>query len=80
MVALSSDDRHTVVMLVEAALELLEEIGDSAGVARVREKLGVELRTLGRYEAALAMLDQAAETWRVAGDLARLGQVMAAIG
>ena len=38
------------VQQYEAALELLADAGDARGVARVREKLGVELRRLGRYE------------------------------
>ena len=58
----------------------MDEAGDVIGAARVREKLGVELRLLGRYDAALTVLDQAAETWRATGDLTHLGRVMAVIG
>ena len=64
----------------EAALELLGDTADVPGVARLRERLGTELRLLGRYDAALAVLDQSAQAWRTAGDLERLGQVMAEIG
>ena len=50
------------------------------GAARVREKLGVELRVLGRYDEALAALEQAAQAWRAAGELESLGRVVRQIG
>ena len=40
----------------------LNQIRFEAGQAHV--KLGVELRVLGRYDEALAVLERAADTWR----------------
>lgn len=64
----------------EIALELLEEGGDDQGMARVREKLGIELSFAGRHDEALTVLDRAALSWRAQSDPERLGQTMAAIG
>jgi tetratricopeptide (TPR) repeat protein len=64
----------------EATLELLEEARDDDGAARVREKLGVQLRQMGRYEAALAALERAEARWRAKEDLEQLGQVLAEVG
>lgn len=61
-------------------LAYLDAQGRAGEAAPVREKLGILYRTMGRYEAALAALDRAAETYLSAGDLARLGQVAEAIG
>jgi tetratricopeptide (TPR) repeat protein len=64
----------------EAALELLDEADNTLDRVRIWEKLGVELRVLGRYEAALAYLELAAQTWHAAGELESLGRVARQIG
>jgi tetratricopeptide (TPR) repeat protein/transcriptional regulator with XRE-family HTH domain len=64
----------------EAALALQAEAGDVAGAAQVRARLGMVLRTIGRYSTALAVLDQAAETYSATGDLDGLARVTAQIG
>lgn len=46
----------------------------------MREKLSEVLYQLGRYDAALAVLEPAAAALRAAGDLERLGCVAAHIG
>jgi tetratricopeptide (TPR) repeat protein len=61
-------------------LGYLDAQGRASAAALVQEKLGILYRTMGHYEAALAALDRAAETYLVAGDLERLGQVAEAIG
>jgi tetratricopeptide (TPR) repeat protein len=61
-------------------LGYLDAQGRASAAAPVQEKLGILYRTMGRYEAALSALDRAAETYLVAGDLARLGQAAEAIG
>jgi tetratricopeptide (TPR) repeat protein len=58
------------------ALDLLEEVGDTAGAARVREKLGDVLRRQGLYDAALAMLEPAAATWQAGEDRESLARVL----
>jgi tetratricopeptide (TPR) repeat protein len=59
-----------------AALELLATTGAAAEVARLREKLGNVLRRLGQYDAALEVLEQAAETWEEDEDLESLARVL----
>jgi tetratricopeptide (TPR) repeat protein len=68
-------------------VERLVRLGRVQDAARVREKLGNVLRTAARYEAALLVLEQAAEAYRLAGDregvrraLAQIGQVHAVRG
>src|SRR2546423_10051728 len=48
--------------------------------AGAREKLGGVLSVSGRLDEALAVLEQAAETYRAGGDVDRLGRVTAQIG
>ena len=64
----------------QPALEVLEDRRDDLGGTRVGEKLGVELRLLGRYDAALAGLGRMADALQAAGDLESLGRVTAEIG
>jgi tetratricopeptide (TPR) repeat protein len=68
-------------------VERLDGLGRKLEGARAREKLGSVLRTVARYEAALEVLEQAVEVYRVAGDfegvrraLAQVGQVHAVRG
>jgi tetratricopeptide (TPR) repeat protein/transcriptional regulator with XRE-family HTH domain len=61
-------------------VERLERGGRTTEAARVREKQGHVLYRDGRYAEALAVLEGAADAYRVAGDLDRLGQVMGLIG
>ena len=68
------------VQQYEAALALLQEVGNEIGAAPVREKLGTALRTLGRYDTALAVLSQVAETYGTAGDLDGLARVTSQMG
>src|SRR5205085_6472643 len=62
------------------ALDRLDGLGRSHDAARVREKLGEVLYRAGRYDATLRLLEPAAETYRVAGDLEGLVRVTAAMG
>ena len=55
----------------------LDGLGRLVDSARVREKRGGVLATLGWYDAALVVLEQAADTMQAVGDLDGLGQVMA---
>jgi tetratricopeptide (TPR) repeat protein/transcriptional regulator with XRE-family HTH domain len=61
-------------------VERLERLGRALDAARAREKLGAVLATLGRYDAALALLERASETYQSAGELESAGRVMAQIG
>jgi tetratricopeptide (TPR) repeat protein len=63
-------------------LERLDGLGRVQDATRVREKMGSVLFTVARYDEALAVLEQAAEVFRTAGDregahraLAQIGQV-----
>jgi tetratricopeptide (TPR) repeat protein len=64
----------------ETALELSTKAGDEGAAVVACEKLGPELRLLGRFEAALAVLERAAARRRATGDLEGLGRVTAEIG
>jgi tetratricopeptide (TPR) repeat protein len=61
-------------------VERLDELGRQLDGARVREKLGLVLRTVARYDEALAVLEQAAKVHRASGDQNSLGRVTAQIG
>ncbi len=61
-------------------LERLERLGRGLDALRVREKLGEVLYWAGRYEAALGVLEQAAESYAAAGDLEGLARVTVTIG
>jgi len=50
------------------AIERLSDLGRTADGARVREKLGALLATVARYDAALAVLEQAVDVYRAAED------------
>ncbi len=63
-----------------AALDGLERLGRTSDALRVREKLGEVLQGAGRYDAALEVLEQAAETYGAGGDLAGQARVTAAMG
>jgi predicted ATPase len=58
----------------------LDALGHRRDSARAREKLGVVLHTAPRYDAALEVLDQAAEAYGAAGDLESLGRTTAQMG
>jgi transcriptional regulator with XRE-family HTH domain/tetratricopeptide (TPR) repeat protein len=62
------------------ALDRLDGLGRSLDAARVREKLGEVLYWVGHFEAMLRVLEPAADTYRVAGDLDGLVRVTAEIG
>jgi tetratricopeptide (TPR) repeat protein len=61
-------------------VEHLEALGRPQDAARAREKQGASLKDGGRLDAALEVLDQAAATYRAAGDLVRWGNVGAQLG
>ncbi len=58
----------------------LDRLGRTRDAAGAREKRGLALRLAGRYEDALAVFDEAAESYRAADDLDALGGVIAWIG
>jgi len=62
------------------ALDRLERLGRGLDALRVREKLGEALYGAGRYEAALGVLEQAAESYDAAGDLEGLARVTVTMG
>jgi tetratricopeptide (TPR) repeat protein/transcriptional regulator with XRE-family HTH domain len=64
----------------QQAISRLGPLRRPAEVARICEKLGVVLKTMGRYDQALQMLERAAAIHCAAGDLEAEGRVMAAIG
>ncbi len=51
------------------ALEIARELGDKAQVAKALEGLGGVLRTVGRYEEALPILNEALELHKAAGNV-----------
>jgi len=61
-------------------VERLDGLGRVGEAARVREKWGVVLRLVGRYDAALAALGEAAETYRGVDDQESLGRAVARMG
>jgi tetratricopeptide (TPR) repeat protein len=61
-------------------LERLEQAGQQPEAPRIREKLAAVLRLLGRYAAALAALEPAAEHHSARGDLDSLARVVAQMG
>jgi tetratricopeptide (TPR) repeat protein/transcriptional regulator with XRE-family HTH domain len=63
-----------------ALVDCLERLGRSMPGAGAREKLGGVLSVSGRLDEALAVLEQAAETYRTGGDVDSLGRVTAQIG
>jgi tetratricopeptide (TPR) repeat protein len=64
----------------EKAMDRLNQLGRIEGVARICGKLGVVLKTMGRYDQALQVLERAVAIHRTAGDLEAEGRVTAAIG
>ncbi len=58
------------------AVEQLDTLGHRVDAARVRAKLGVALRSMGHFDEALTVLDQAAEMYRAGNDLESLGLVL----
>jgi tetratricopeptide (TPR) repeat protein/transcriptional regulator with XRE-family HTH domain len=62
------------------AVQCLDGLGRALDAARVREKVGRILVNATRFSGALAVLEQAAEALRIAGDLDGLGRVLARIG
>jgi tetratricopeptide (TPR) repeat protein len=58
----------------------LDGMGRARDAARAREKLSAVLRLAARYDAALEVLEQAADTYRTVGDLDGLGRAVAQIG
>lgn len=61
------------------ALERLDRLGRPVAAAQVREKLGAVLAALARYDAALAVFEQAAQTYQAADELEGLRRVLAQI-
>jgi tetratricopeptide (TPR) repeat protein/DNA-binding XRE family transcriptional regulator len=62
------------------ALERMERLRRADDVARVGEKLGLVLYRIGKYDAALALLEAAAAIYRAANDWTGLVRVTAGIG
>jgi tetratricopeptide (TPR) repeat protein/transcriptional regulator with XRE-family HTH domain len=62
------------------AVDRLEHLGRARDAVRVREKLGDVLYGAGRYDAALGVLERAADTYDGADDLEALARVTAALG
>lgn len=69
------------------ALSLVEQTGDVPSEAEALEKLGGVLKTLGRYNESLELLERAAERYAALGDqeskrrsVARIGQVHSSRG
>jgi tetratricopeptide (TPR) repeat protein/transcriptional regulator with XRE-family HTH domain len=58
----------------------LDQLQRDLDAARAREKLGTVLWILGQFAAALPVLQRAAETYWLLGDLERAGRVAAQIG
>lgn len=63
-----------------AAMQRLDGLARSGEAAHVREKLGAVLTTMGRYDEALVVLDQAIVTYRAAGDPEGAGRATAQLG
>jgi tetratricopeptide (TPR) repeat protein/transcriptional regulator with XRE-family HTH domain len=63
-----------------ALITRLDGMNRPGAVAAVCEKLGSVLTTLAQYDAALVVLERAADTYRAAGDLESLGRVTAQAG
>jgi tetratricopeptide (TPR) repeat protein/transcriptional regulator with XRE-family HTH domain len=61
-------------------VERLDRLGRALDGARAREKLGLALQIMLRYDAALAVLDQAAATCQRVGHLEGLARALAQIG
>lgn len=78
--ALARYAHASAVAHYQELIERLNTVGHPAEASRVREKLGAALRRMGRFDAALATLDRAAETWRALGDLEGLRRAMTQIG
>jgi tetratricopeptide (TPR) repeat protein len=82
----AGDRAHSLHAYAEAEgyyrelVERLDSLGDAAGAARGREKLGGVLRATARYPAALETLDRAARTFAALGMNEDLGRVTALIG
>jgi tetratricopeptide (TPR) repeat protein len=62
------------------AVEYLDDVGQTLDAARLREKLAAVLGQSALTSAALEELAEAAERYRLAGDLESLGRVAAHIG
>lgn len=79
-------DRAARVHAAETATEYYEDARrrlrevDRAGAARLSEKLGRVLCGIGRYDEALTALEEAAAALQEAGDLERMGRIVAHIG
>jgi transcriptional regulator with XRE-family HTH domain/tetratricopeptide (TPR) repeat protein len=66
--------------LYRELVDQLDTLGRLADAARAREKLGGILRTRARYDEALAVLRQAADAFRAAGDVEGRRQAIAQLG
>jgi tetratricopeptide (TPR) repeat protein/transcriptional regulator with XRE-family HTH domain len=61
-------------------VDRLDKMGHTLDAARIRVRLGGVLRTQARYEQGMAVLEQAAETYRAGSDMDALGRVIAQLG
>jgi tetratricopeptide (TPR) repeat protein len=64
----------------QALLDRLGSVGRGQDVARVRDKLGEVFCRTGKFDAALPLLEAAADSFRAAGDWESLVRVAARIG
>lgn len=63
-----------------AALKVATYLHDAAGEAEAQEKLGLTYRSSGRYDDALAALEQAASFQRAAGHVEDEGRILTKMG
>jgi tetratricopeptide (TPR) repeat protein len=76
----SGDQEKAEFYLERAGDQAQAQAACAAAQAAMREKLGASLKDGGRLDAALEVLDQAAATYRTAGDFVRWGNVGAQLG
>jgi tetratricopeptide (TPR) repeat protein/transcriptional regulator with XRE-family HTH domain len=83
----AAGDRAAAMHAHAAAAVFYRELAErSAGqcqlsaTARAREKLGAVLKTVGRYDEALEVLEHAVHAYRATDDLEGLGRVLAHLG
>ncbi len=66
--------------LLEEALAIRRELGDSTGVAQTSYLLGIVARERGDFVAAGELFNESLATWRAQGNLGRIGQSLVGLG